>query len=104
MTTATRHFERHMEEVASSKAVADRRNKVGKVLQDLQESEREDSLAERVEEELFGDLPQTDEQEFMHALGGGVSKGPPRGGWPVFHPVTGRRLADPHGFTSSSPH
>jgi hypothetical protein len=103
MITETRQLERHMETVAQSKAAAERRNKVGKVLHDLQEAGREDSLAERMEDAIFDDMPQTDAQEFMHAFGGGISKGPPRGGWPVFHPVTGRRLAVPHGFTSSSP-
>jgi hypothetical protein len=66
-------------------------------------SKHEDSIAEKLEDRLFKNLPQTGMQEFMHELGLGVSKGPPKGGWPVFDSVTGERLALPQTFSSLPP-
>lgn len=92
-----------MEDVAASKAAAERRNKTGKILQSLQNSEFEDRLTEKMDDSLFGDMGQTETQEMFHDFGGGVSKGPPSGGWPVFDPVSGKRLASHGNFTSVSP-
>jgi hypothetical protein len=104
MNTAIRQQERQVERSLATKAEADKRNKVGRVLKDLQNAGHEDSLAEKVEDSLFEELTPTDEQEFLHEFGGGVSKGPPRGGWPMFHPVTGKRLASQQVSISLSPH
>lgn len=103
MNSTTRQFERHMEDVTRSKATADHRNRVGKIVQEAQLADHEDSLSERMEDALFSDMSQTDTQDFLHEFGGGVSKGPPRGGWPRFDPVTGKRLASPQILTSVSP-
>jgi len=103
MNSATRQHERHMETVAESKSNADRRNKVGKVLFDSQQADHQDTLAERIEDSIFDGMNQTDTQELLHDFGGGISKGPPRGGWPKFDPVTGKRLASGTALSSISP-
>lgn len=103
MITATRHIERHQEDVSRTHAQARDRNKSGRLEHDAEMADHEDSLAERMDDSLFGDIGQTETQEMLHDFGGGLSKGPPRGGWPVFDPVTGNRLDSPTALSVITP-
>lgn len=104
MNSETRQFERHMEEVNRTHAEATSRNNSGIIAHAMDQSRFEDDLGSRMDDALFGDMEQTEAQDVLHEFGGGISKGPPPGGWPQFDPVTGERLAHGAALSVISPH